>query len=163
MKPHFIARAVLAASAILLVPLSAAAADAPVLSPEPFFRNSDYGGLMLSPDGRYIAALVPVQGHVRLAVIDLDTRTSKVVASVEDGDVRWFAWVNDKRLVLRGATDEESLDRRRGTTLAAVNADGTEFQRFRQWSFFSTILDGSDDIYIYSYELNRKFPNLARF
>ena len=141
----------------------AAGADPTSVAPEPFFRYSDYGGLALSPSGRYIAALVPLQGRVRLAVIDLDTRASKIVASMDEGNVRWFAWVNDKRLVLRGATDDESLDRRRATTLAAVNADGTEVQKFRQWSFYSALPGNTDEIYIYSYELGRTSPNLARF
>jgi len=153
----------LAAWMVVGAATGAHAAEATAPAPEPFFRHSDYGGLELSPSGRYIAALVPVQGHVRLAVIDLDTRSSKIVASMEDGDVRWFAWVNDNRLVLRGITDDESLDRRRGTTLAAVNADGTEFQKFREWAFHSVLRDGSDAVYVYSYELNRRFPNLARF
>ena len=43
------------------------------MAPEPFFRHDDYGALKLSPSGKYIGALVPVQGRLRLAVIDLDT------------------------------------------------------------------------------------------
>ena len=38
----------------------------------------------------------------------------------------WFAWVNDERLILQGATLKVSPQNRRGTPLAAVNADGSD-------------------------------------
>jgi hypothetical protein len=46
-----------------------------------------------------LGALVPSGGRVRLAVIDLDDKTSKVAAAIDREDIGGFAWVNDNRLV----------------------------------------------------------------
>jgi len=35
-----------------LVPLSVVAQAPPAVSPEPFFKHNDYGGLRLSPSGK---------------------------------------------------------------------------------------------------------------
>ena len=56
-----------------------AADDARSVPPEPFFKHADYGAFELSPTGKYIGALVPVQGQVRLAVIELDSMASRIV------------------------------------------------------------------------------------
>lgn len=142
--------------------LAAAADDANVVLLQPFFKNNDYSELALSPSGKYIGALVPVHGQVQLAVIDLESKAIRIVASVESGDVVWFAWVNEQRLVLQGAILNESLEYRRNSPLAAVNADGTEFVKLRSGSFYSVLPDKSDDVLVRSYEFDRRYPSLRR-
>jgi dipeptidyl aminopeptidase/acylaminoacyl peptidase len=154
--------ALLAAFAAGLPGVSVAADDAKPVPMEAFFKYADYGALELSPTGKYIGALVPVQGQVRLLVIDLDTKASRIVASAEGGDVLWFAWVNDERLILQGGIVKDSLEYRRGTPMAAVNADGTEFVKLDTRSFFSVLRDGSDNVLVRSYQFNRRYPNLVR-
>ena len=69
--------ALLAGFATGLSGVSVAADDAKPVPMEAFFKYADYGALELSPSGKYIGALVPAQGQVRLAVIDLDSRASR--------------------------------------------------------------------------------------
>jgi NAD(P)-dependent dehydrogenase (short-subunit alcohol dehydrogenase family) len=55
--------------------------------------------LALSPSGKRIAALAPVQGRMALVVMDVDKREPRVAARADRADINWFAWVNDDRLV----------------------------------------------------------------
>lgn len=93
---------------------------------EDFFENSAFGGAILSPDGKYLAVRTSQPGHRDfLAVVDLSTRTAKVVAGFRDADIGDFQWVNEERLVydVRDRTDNySSLDY--GPGLYAVDRDG---------------------------------------
>lgn len=77
-----------------------AIADAPAgLSVEDFFRPAAFGQVGLSPDGRALAAVAPVNDRANLVVIDLETRKPTVVTSFKDSEVDWFDWVNSRRLL----------------------------------------------------------------
>jgi dipeptidyl aminopeptidase/acylaminoacyl peptidase len=101
---------------------------APALPPvESFFENPTFGGAMLSPSGRYLAARTGGPGrHDVLTVIDLETNQLKVVASFSAADVDDFQWVNDERLVF--TVTDKALGQGEvwyGPGLFAVNRDGT--------------------------------------
>src|SRR5690242_10077816 len=104
-----------------LVPLSVVAQAPPAVSPEPFFKHNDYGGLRLSPSGKYLGALVPVQGRVTLAILSLENKSAKVIASVEGQDIATFNWVNDDRLVFSLIDLQSGLGEQRGGGLFAVD------------------------------------------
>jgi len=112
---------------------AAAAAAAPpqaaVLPPlASFFDNSSFGGAVLSPSGRYLAARSGAPGRrIILVVVDLQENTLKVVANFRDADVGHVMWVNDERLVL-DVTDSEigPRDVIYGAGLFAVNRDGSK-------------------------------------
>lgn len=129
-----------AALALLFtLPLSAAGAapDAPaqgaVTAPPlaAFFGNSSFGGALLSPSGRYLAARSGAPGRrMILAVIDLQTSTPKVVAAFNDADIGHIAWVNDERLAF-DVTDRDvgPGDTFLGAGLYAVNRDGSNLRQ----------------------------------
>lgn len=92
---------------------------------------------LLSPDGRYLAALVPKNGRQSLAVIDL--KEAKPLAALsfdkEDYDniieVGWYEWANNDRLLVsinaptkRGPTLTPTVD----TRLLSLNADGSDLR-----------------------------------
>lgn len=90
---------------LLAMALSPAAvatdATAPVRTPiERFFANPQLDGALLSPGGRYLAALsgAPDRRDM-LIVVDLQTNTVKAVAGYANADVLDFEWVNDERLL----------------------------------------------------------------
>ncbi len=147
--------------AATFVVVAAAAEDVAQVRPEPFFRYSDFGSLKLSPSGKYIGVLVPVEGHVGLKVIDLDAKSGRVVATMDGGDIVRFDWVNANRLVFDGVSFRAGVENQRGTGLVAVNADGTDLVRLSR-PFYSLIRDGSDDILVADYKFNRRYPNLYR-
>jgi len=113
----------------LLVAVRAAADDTPRVPPEPYFRHGDFGALKLSPSGKYIGAVVPAQGRLRLAVIDLDAKTSAIAGAIDGEDIVQFDWVNDGRLVFTIADLQAGSGEQRGEGLFAVNRDGTDFRR----------------------------------
>lgn len=89
------------------------------------FRPAQYAEMKLSPDGRHIAALVPVKGKQNIAIITVSPRGAKALSGLSSRDVVDFWWVNDRRLLYRtgsiGVRDTES----RGGGLFAVDIDGT--------------------------------------
>ena len=160
-----------------LAPTHAVAKDDVTVSPEPFFKHSDYGAMKLAPSGKYIGALVPVQGRLRLAVIDLETRSSHIAVSMDGEDIDRFEWVNDNRLVFTVADLQAGLGQQRSEGLFAANRDGTDFrilaptarsqarrlQTVYRYTRVARVLhDGSDDVIIVSNELNAKYPDVYR-
>lgn len=116
--------------ALLGLALSTLAQAAPPPA-EHFFRAPALGAARLSPDGWKVAMRVAAPGEpARLAVYDLKTRQSTVVASFEGVDVGRFEWVNDRRLVLQmnpTLNADGFVDHAPG--LFAVDADGGAFRQ----------------------------------
>lgn len=96
-----------------------------------FFKKAEFSGRpILSPDGQSMAVLTPRNGRFVLAVINLDTRASTVVASDPDWNVANPIWVNNKRLVFSiSKGSEEVLEKQTGGGLFAVNSDGSGFRK----------------------------------
>jgi len=147
--------------ALSIVVLAEGADNAAPVAVGPFFGHNDYGAVKLSPSGRYLGVLVPVQGRIGLKVIDIDARSGRIVATMDGGDIVGFEWVNDNRLVFNGVILHQGMENRRGTGLVAVNADGTEVVKLSR-ALHSVIRDGSDDILVADFAFNRRFPNLYR-
>lgn len=68
---------------------------------EEFFKRPDYQQMRLSPNGKYLAAIVPLNGRNNLAVIDIDSKDRKVVTDLSKLDISQFWWVSNKRLCIR--------------------------------------------------------------
>jgi dipeptidyl aminopeptidase/acylaminoacyl peptidase len=96
-----------------------------------FFKKATYSGRpILSPDGKNLAALTPRNGKFVLAVIDLESRKPKVVASDPDWNITSPMWVNNDRLIFsitRGA--DAVMEDNKGGGLFAVNKDGSLFRK----------------------------------
>ncbi|HLX30792.1 MAG TPA: prolyl oligopeptidase family serine peptidase, partial [Casimicrobiaceae bacterium] len=97
MRRAALALAFLVAPLIALAASDARAAPLPV---ETFFRRPAYGGATLSPNGRFLAVVAPVEGRYGLIVVDLDTKTATKMRSPDDGDVLDATRQNDQRLVV---------------------------------------------------------------
>jgi dipeptidyl aminopeptidase/acylaminoacyl peptidase len=97
-----------------------------------FFKKPQFGSQpILSPDGKSMAVLTPRNGRFVLAVIDLDTRQPKVVASDPDWNISAPMWVNNKRLVfgISKGSDEVAERNEGGGGLFAVDRDGGNFRK----------------------------------
>jgi dipeptidyl aminopeptidase/acylaminoacyl peptidase len=183
MKPATLFMLAVALSLCLLAGLTAPTvvrAAEPVRSAvpvEPFFRHADYRELALSPSGKYLGALVPVDGRVRLSVIDLDAKTAKVVASMRGEDISSFAWVNDSRLVFSLIDLQSGLAEQRAGGLFAIDRDGTNFrilaptirelivrgQIAPRFTFLHDVPgDGSDDIFVDTNENDVDYVSIYR-
>ncbi|MBJ7313192.1 prolyl oligopeptidase family serine peptidase [Rugamonas sp. CCM 8940] len=96
-----------------------------------FFKKPEFNGqTTLSPDGQNMAVLTPRNGRNVLAIINLDTRESKVVASDADWNVASPMWVNNQRLTFSiNKGSDEVLEKQTGGGLFAVNRDGSGFRK----------------------------------
>ncbi len=130
-----------------------------------FFRLPDVLRPTLSPDGNHLAFLARSGNRLGLAVIDLDKRTSRIIATLPDADIVEHYWVNSTRLAfVTGnvfdaagtvspwrtgglfAVDRDGSDARR---LALPMGDGrTLMMRPRYTRVMATLPDGSDDIIV---------------
>lgn len=99
----------------------AAAAEAPVpeLPVKTFFQAPVIASLTFSPNGKYIACLVPFERRMNLAVIDLEKGTKNLLTNFKDKQATQPSWASDDRILFRVDDDgKESF------ALYAVNRDG---------------------------------------
>ena len=165
----------IAAALVLAQPLRAAA---PAVSPEPFFKHPDYSELLLSPSGKYLGALVPVKGRKTLAILSLENKSAKVIASVEGQDVGFFDWINDDRLVF-SLIDLQSgaREQRGGGGLYAIDREGGEFREiapaaskaaysgavvYHPTLLLAVLRDGSDDVLVESNTFSEQYFDVYR-
>jgi dipeptidyl aminopeptidase/acylaminoacyl peptidase len=98
---------------------------------EAFFQEPMFSAAKLSPDGKRVAFRIrAADTRARLAVLDIQTMRSDVVASFKDADIGRFRWVNENRVVFDlevELTGPNVTDR--GSGLFAVNADGSAFRQ----------------------------------
>ena len=91
----------------LLLVLQAGIALADVLPVEDFWKRSSFREVKISPDGRYLAATVPLENITALVVMDLNSK--KVTGSFKPqakAHIQDFYWVNNERLLFRSAVRE---------------------------------------------------------
>lgn len=136
-----------------------------------FFKRATFSGVpVLSPDGNNLAVLTPRNGRFVLAIINLDSRESKVVASDPDWNIAAPYWVNNKRLVFsitKGA--DATMENNKGGGLFAVNSDATGFRKlvitrkeaetgqvaYKPVSVMQRVGGDSDDLFVVNNERGR--------
>lgn len=96
---------------------SAFAAQSP--SVEDLFRNPEFSGMQLSPNGKYIATLAPIDGRQNIVVFETaGLKNVKPLTGLDDQDVDGFFWANDDVIVFTMDTDGNE-----GFGLYAVDRD----------------------------------------
>jgi dipeptidyl aminopeptidase/acylaminoacyl peptidase len=103
-----------------------------------FFRKSQYGEMKLSPSGRFLGAVVPLNGRRNLAVIDLLNHSAIAVTAFKESDIRNFQWVNDDRLVYTLIDLQSGLGEQFGSGLFAVNRDSSQARELASQTFGTT-------------------------
>jgi dipeptidyl aminopeptidase/acylaminoacyl peptidase len=116
------------------------AADIPV---EVFFKRVDYSTLTLSPDGKTLAAVVPIKGRGNLVLIDLATRKAKTITSSDRFDVATLRWVGNKYLMFRVADGQDATGVFRYKGAYYYDVDGEHVQELE-----STDGDKANNIHI---------------
>lgn len=95
---------------------------------EEFFKRPEFSEAVLSPNGRYLATLSPVNNRLNLVVIDLDTRKATVLTRYDNIDLGRLRWVGNERILfsavqLNAPTGQDSP---RSGGLFVIKRDGTE-------------------------------------
>lgn len=113
------------ATALLAAPFSAfcqsKASEIPV---ETFWKLPEFTNMALSPNGKLLAALTPLNERENLVVIDLEKKTKRIITSFNSFDVVNFSWVNNNRIFFRVAEVRDRLDRIRYIGTYAIDVDG---------------------------------------
>ena len=104
------------AALFLILPTLAWANPIPVSD---FYKRPPMTGFQLSPNGKYLAAVVPIGQRRNVAVIDLETRKAWPVTSITKQDIGGFVWASDDRLLF--FLDNEGNESR---GIFAVDRDG---------------------------------------
>lgn len=112
---------------IILILFSLAMSASANLAPEVFAKTGDYVSVKLSPDGKYFAVVMLVEGKRKLAVFDSKTIDHVGFFSFKgDDEVGNIQWVNNERIVMSvyQRTWREKATKDYGE-LYAVNFDGS--------------------------------------
>jgi dipeptidyl aminopeptidase/acylaminoacyl peptidase len=127
------------AALVLALSCGAAAAQTAPLAPEAaipvehFTRFDEFGGVQISPDGKFVAMLSGEQGRSQLAFLRI--ATGKIEGAVRtDGysysKINIFRWLGPTRLVYTTLhSSPSSAEPMRGTAIYAINRDGSEHQQ----------------------------------
>ncbi len=139
---------------------------------EDFFKKPEFSQLALSPNGKYLAALRPVDGHKKLVIIDMVNKSSAVVAGSPDYDVVATAWINNERLRYTVGEEEAGRGEQTGGGLFVVDRDGKNARtitpkarnmRVRPVVYFGAVPEpDSSDIIVAGFERNVKQTDLYR-
>jgi pimeloyl-ACP methyl ester carboxylesterase len=119
-----------------------------------FAKPAQYKDMIVSPDGRYIAATYEVENNeVKLAILTSDLK--KVLSSYGFGEnkhIQGVAWIGKKRLIFRMAKTTGYLDNKgREAFVVATNVDGSQRIRLNEqgysgWSVVDPLI--SEERYI---------------
>ena len=159
---------------VLLAVLSTPASAADEIPVEDFVAHPKYRNLQISPDGRHLAVIAPVDGinHlVFLDITDIDRPTQvSVLAAPRNEQVSSVDWVNNERVVLQTSVIQGALELPRLTgRIQAVNYDGSK--KADLWSIeknrtFAQVIDtikDEDDYVIVSHQgIGRQKPIVER-
>ncbi len=112
----------------LLLFMQVGTAIAEIIPLEDFWKRSSFREVKISPDGRYLAATVPLENLTALVVMDLNTK--KVTGSFKPqakAHIQDFYWVNNERLLFRSSIREGRFARPSLIpAYYAMNADGSK-------------------------------------
>ncbi len=129
-----------------ITPATKPAAAKPVVIPvSDFLRAPNFSRVRISPDGKYLSAIVPKpkNPHENVLAI-LDGKTGKplqVIPSGKDAMIADYFWVSDDRLVAAGAFRQNGLDTPQLTgELFGINADGSRQEQLFGYRAGSNLL-----------------------
>ncbi|MEM1412249.1 MAG: S9 family peptidase [Pseudomonadota bacterium] len=159
----------LATLALLVISASALAEKKGV---EHFFKKPEFAGFQVSPDGKHLAALAPIGDRMNLVVMDLETRTPRVVTSETDQDISGFNWANNERLLFTMDKDgsesfgmfavniDGSRPRTLAPPLAAQVSNGSRVVRFT--GLLNTLEDDDKHVLVVNNDRNAAFPDIYK-
>ncbi|MBH0055609.1 S9 family peptidase [Pseudoalteromonas sp. SWXJZ94C] len=67
---------------------------------EDFFKNPKFSNLQLSPNGKYLAVLSPINERKNIVILETDgLKNAKPITKFDDQDINSFSWANDDEIV----------------------------------------------------------------
>jgi len=100
---------------------------------ETFFRTPEFDDVVLSPSGRYLAAVARLKqlpDGRNIVVFDVDAAAARAVTAYDRSDVDWLVWAGDERVVFKRDSDySASADQSMYSGVYAVDRDGKNGRR----------------------------------
>lgn len=161
-------------AALLLALLTGPVLAVDTIPVEDFVAHPKYRNLQISPDGRHLAVIAPVEGINHLVFLNIENIDKPVQVSVLSAprgeEVASVTWVNDERALLQTSAVRGALELPRLTgRIMATNFDGskkTELWSIEEDRTFAQVIDtlsDEDDYVIVSHQgLNRQKPIVER-
>jgi dipeptidyl aminopeptidase/acylaminoacyl peptidase len=97
-----------------------------------YVRPPEVSSVVLSPNGKYLAVVMPIRDRRNLAVIDIEARTSKVLTGLTSTDVINPRWVGNDRLLFTMGEANTPTGVINGGGLFMVSRDGKESRTLNQ-------------------------------
>ena len=97
---------------------------APLIPISDMVKRTEYSAMSLSPNGKRLAATVPMKGRDNLVVIDLEKRSRTVLTGFDTYDVVSFDWVNNDRLIFRVGFTRTALTETQYKGTYAIDVNG---------------------------------------
>ena len=125
---------------------------------ETYFKRARYSNLQLSPDGKTMAALVPVNERKNLALIELDSRKVIGSTSMQDHDVSFYRWIGDRTIEIETADLSEASGFLYRFEHVLIDVEGKLVRDMdkvgrRRYAEILTVLDrAGDDLVIQTYD-----------
>jgi dipeptidyl aminopeptidase/acylaminoacyl peptidase len=145
---------------------------------ESFLRPPEFLSPQLSPDGSQLAVLIPANGRMNLASLDLATRKPVLLTNFNVFDVVTFHWVGNERLVFSlGQLNSATGESYGGGGLFAVKRDGSESRElaptiqgvvagggriYRPINFVRSVPGSSDEVIVSAHERSVDSVDLYR-
>jgi len=82
-------------SIVLLTLFASQGVFAEKLPLETFFKNPQFAGFQVSPNGKELAVLAPINDRMNVVILDLETRKPRAITGVTSQDVSGFMWANE--------------------------------------------------------------------
>jgi dipeptidyl aminopeptidase/acylaminoacyl peptidase len=124
-------RFVLAAAAALSLAFPAGAVESQPPSVDTYVKPPEFAQVAISRNGRYIAALAPLNGFRNIVVLDLETMKTRAITGLTEMDVVNFYWIGSQYLVFQtGKIDNpRGIDFNESGGLFSVRLDGQNFKK----------------------------------
>ena len=132
---------------LALLSSTAAAAPPPQIPVEEFFKRSSFEQIKISPDGRHLAAIVPLEFESSLVIMDIESK--KITGSFRpspDTYILEFYWVNPTRVLFTTGVKRGRNEAPSGTgAWYGMNADGSQIGKGYATDYRAGILDTLQD------------------
>lgn len=147
-----------------------AIAQAKPIPVQDLFRNAEFIGFQISPDGTHLAALGEWQDRYNLFVFNLQTGEAQRLTAMQANNVNSLIWSSNERILY--FMDEDGNET---YGMFAINRDGTEPEtlvptiatrpgayQFRYTSPLDTLKDDDRYILVINNENHRDYPDVYR-
>ncbi|MFK7885771.1 MAG: alpha/beta hydrolase family protein [Gammaproteobacteria bacterium] len=134
--PYFHVFRCLVLSVFVFASSAVALADVREIPIREFFRPSEFSGVRISPNGRYVAArarLPAAPDATNIAVIDTKTGKTKVITGYKKADVSRISWLSNDRLIFTLTKGEDDANRDAvAAGLFTIGRDGKKGRSLQQ-------------------------------